>query len=78
MLEFDTKEKKLFFFLNGKLLPFVLTEISFPCCFLIISVRKQDEVEFKFFRHLWTCSYGTKFSSPYKEIKWINYNQLII
>jgi hypothetical protein len=25
MLELDTNEKKLYFFLNGKLLPFVLT-----------------------------------------------------
>jgi hypothetical protein len=78
MLELDTKEKKLYFFLNGKLLPFVLTEVPLPVCFLIVSVCKGDEIEFKFIRHLWTSSYETNFSSPDKEIKWITNNNLII
>jgi hypothetical protein len=78
MLELDRKEKKLYFFLNGKLLTFVLNEVPLPCYFLIVSVCKGDEVEFKFFRHLWTCSYETKFSSPDKEIKWINNDHFII
>jgi hypothetical protein len=69
MLELDTNEKKLYFFLNGKLLPVVLTEVPLPCCFLIVSVCKGDEIEFKFFRHLWTRFYETKFSSLEKEIK---------
>jgi hypothetical protein len=35
---FDTREKKIYFFLNGKLLPFVLIEVPLSCCFLIVSV----------------------------------------
>jgi hypothetical protein len=52
LLELYTKEKKYYFFLNGTLLPFVLTEVPLPCCFLIVSVCKGDEIEFKLFHHL--------------------------
>jgi hypothetical protein len=59
------------------LLPFVLIEVPLSCCFLIVSVCNWDEVEFKLFRHMKTCSYETKFCSLDKEIKWINNDDII-
>jgi hypothetical protein len=56
----------------------LLIEVPLPCYFLIVSMGKGDEVEFKLFHHLWTCSYETKFSSPDKEFKCINNNHFII
>jgi hypothetical protein len=74
MLELDTNKRTLHPFVNNMIQPLCITNVSLPCCFLIVSVGKTDRIEFKSLLHTFYPTYSVEFLDEIKHVKWFYRN----
>jgi hypothetical protein len=65
-LELDTNKRTLHLFVNNVIKPLCITNLPLSCCFLIVSTRRVDRIEFKSLLHSFDPTYGVDFVDEMK------------
>jgi hypothetical protein len=75
MPELDINKTALQLFVNNVIRQLDIANVSLPCCFLIVSVGKIDEIEFQsLLLHVFNPTYKVKFLDKTKHVKWLYRN----